>query len=110
LRQRDRIYAVSWMLTETEFRHGLLDPHVKRRRIKFYGRGVYVDVEMLLSALRERGHHLDDSELDRYVRALGGQRLQRGTWLARILPLDSLPRRAEYFLPELAFHRIRQRR
>ena len=78
--------------------------------MKFYGRGVYVDVVLLQSALRERGHHLDDEELDRYVRALGGQRLQRGKWLARVVPTDRLPRPAQYFLPELAYQRIRQRR
>ena len=107
--RRRPIYALS-VLTEAEFRHGLLDPQVRKRRMKFYGRGVYVNVAMLQSALRERGHELNDDELDRYVRALGGQRLQRGKWLARVLPTDRLPGPAEYFLPELAFQRIRQRR
>ena len=81
-----------------------------KRRVKAYGHGLYVDIAMLQSALRERGHHLEPAELDRYVRALGGHRLQRGKWLARIFPADRLPRPAQYFLPEVAVQRIRKQR
>jgi hypothetical protein len=102
-------YVVS-VLTDAQFRHGLLDPHVEKQRVMIYGRGVYVDVAALESALHERGYQLEEGELDRYVRELGGQRVQRGKWLARVLSSTRLPRPARYFLPEVAFQRIRQRR
>jgi hypothetical protein len=104
-----RAYAVG-VLTDAEFRHGLLDPHVEKHRVMIYVRGVYVDVASLENALRERGYSVDEGELDRYVRELGGQRVQRGKWLARVLPSTRLPRPAQYFLPEVAFQRVRQRR
>jgi hypothetical protein len=98
------------VLTGAEFRHGLLDPDVKKQRVKFYGRGVYVDVTSLEKALRERGYRVEEGELDRYVRALGGQRVQRGKWLAWLMPAGRRARPAQYFLPEVTFQRIRQRR
>ena len=98
------------MLTEAESRHGLLDPKVKKQRVKLYGRGIYVDVASLEKALDARAYRLEEGELDRYVRTLGGQRVQRGKWLAQVMPTDRLPRPAQYFLPEVAFQRIRQRR
>jgi hypothetical protein len=97
-------------LTEAEFRHGLLDPHVKKQRVKLYGRGVYVDAASLETALRERGYRLEEGELDRFVGAPGGHRVQRSQWLRRIIPSDGLPRPAQYFLPEVSFQRVRQRR
>jgi hypothetical protein len=75
-----------------------------------YSHGVYVVVAELRKALGERGHHVDEDELDAYVRTLGGQRLHRGRWLARVVPTKHLPRPAQYYLPELAFQRVRQRR
>jgi hypothetical protein len=86
------------------------DPHVEKHRVKVSGRGVYVDVASLEKALRERGYRLVEGELDRHVRELGGQRLHRGKWLARVLRVRGLPRPAQYFLPEVAFQRVRQRR
>ncbi len=89
----------------------MLDPHVKKQRVKLsLGRGVYVDVASLEKSLYERGYRLEEGELDRHVRTLGGQRVQRGKWLARIMPTGRLPRPAQYFLPEVTFQRIRQRR
>ena len=97
------------MLTEVEFRHGLLDPQVKKQRVMIYGRGVYVDVAALKKALDDRGYGADEGELDRYVDTLGGHRVERGKWFKRMNRSGRLARRSQYFLPELAFQRIRQR-
>jgi hypothetical protein len=98
------------MLSEVDFRHALLDPHVAKQRVKLYGSGVYVDVASLAGALDERGCHLEAGELDRYVGTLGGHRVERSKWLARMIPSRRSKRPARYFLPEVAFQRIRQRR
>ena len=92
--------------TEAAFRHAVLDPHVRRRRVTVYGRGVYIDVIELERALREREVQLPPGELDRYVASIGGHRLERGR-LRSALGLGGR-RRPLYFLPELAFQRVRQ--
>jgi hypothetical protein len=93
-------------LQDAEFRHGLLDPSVTKKRVKVYGRGVYVDVAELETALRERDARLRAEDLDRYIARIGGHRVERGRFL-HVLGLRK-HRRAEYFLPELAFQRVRQ--
>lgn len=98
------------MLTDAEFRHALLDPGVAKRRPFTEGRGVYVPVASLAQALRERGCELADDELDEHVRKLGGQRIRRRSWLARLTRSERLERPAEYFLPELSYQRVRQTR
>ena len=97
------------MLTEVEFRHGLLDPQVKKQRLLGSRRGVHVDVAALKKALDDRGYGADEGELDRYVDTLGGHRVERGKWYGRMIRSGLLPRRSQYFLPELAFQKIRQR-
>jgi hypothetical protein len=98
------------VLTDAEFRHGLLEPDVRTRRPRVYGHRVYVRVASLEQALRERGCTVAAGELDEYGRRLGGHRVQRGKWLARLTRVKRLERPAEYFLPEIAFQRVRQRR
>jgi hypothetical protein len=61
------------------------------------------------SARRETGTDvsLDADELDRCVKRIGGERIERGVlaWLGLRRQTN-----ARYFLPELAFQRVRQYR
>ena len=81
-------------LSAEQFRQALRDPHVRKQRVLGYQRGVSVDAAVLLGALSERDLEATEEELDRHVRELGGQRVDR----------------SRYFLPELVYQRIRQTR
>jgi hypothetical protein len=96
------------VLTDAEFRHGLFDPDVAKQRVTVRDRGLYVDVVALEEALRQRNNPLDEGELDRYVKRIGAVRVERGELLPR-LGLRS-GRGARYFLPEISYQRVRQRR
>ena len=93
------------MLTDAEFRHGLFDPSVPKRRMKMGGRGVYVEIEPLVRALRERSSSVSEDELDQYVKQLGGQRVDGGRGLARLFRSAAPP---SYYLSEVDYQRIRQ--